>query len=345
MATPKINLKFRSLADFHRSFPTEKSCIRFLERKLWPHGVISPYDPMSKVYKRGDGLYRCKNTGKNFNVRIGTIFEGSKVPLTKWFLAIYLITSRKKGISSIQLAKDIQITQKTAWYMLHKIRCGFKYVGEKLDGEVELDETFVGGKNKNRHSKGKIRNARGRSHIDKEPVMGMLQRDPNGGGLKVICYQVKNTSWKQLTRHIITNVKRNVTLYMDDWKGYNPVRKIYNHCVVDHGHGIYAIDGAYTNTIEAFWSNYCKRAIDGTYNSISKHHLQRYFDEFSFRYNTRKVNDTERFVMFFGNINYPMTHKQIELGNGRKRKYTLKRIAAIQRAKKAAAQAKASAQT
>ena len=345
MATPKITLKFRSLADFHRSFPTEKSCIRFLERKLWPNGVVSPFDLTSKVYKRGDGLYRCKNTGKNFNVRIGTIFEDSKMPLTKWFLAIYLITSRKKGISSIQLSKDIGTTQKTAWYMLHKIRCGFKCVGEKLDGEVELDETFVGGKNKNRHSKGKIRNARGRSHLDKEPVMGMLQRDPNGGGAKVICFQVDNTSWKPLTRNIITHVKRDVTLYMDDWQGYKVVKRVYKHSVVDHGHGIYAIDGAYTNTIEAFWSNYCKRTINGTYNYISKHHLQRYFDEFSFRYNTRKVNDNVRFEMFFENINYPITHKEIIKGNGKKRKYTLKRIAAIQRAKKAAAQAKASAQT
>lgn len=296
----------------------------------------SPYDPTSKVYKRGDGMYRCYNTGKNFNVRVGTIFENSKVPLTKWFLAIYLITSRKKGISSIQLAKDVDVTQKTAWYLLHKIRGAFVYNGEKFDGEVELDETFVGGKNKNRHGDGKIKNARGRSHLDKEPVMGLLQRDPNGdGGMRVICFQVENTSWKPLTRNIITHVKRDVTLYMDDWKGYRVVRKVYKHSVVDHGHGIYAVGGAYTNTIEAFWSNYCKRAIDGTYNYISKHQMQRYFDEFAFRYNTRKVLDNERFDLFFDNIKHPMTYNQIKRGNGKKRKRTLKQIAASQRATKA----------
>ena len=107
--------------------------------------------------------------------------------------------------------------------------------------------------------------------------MGLLQRDPNGGGQKVICFQVKNTSWKPLTRHIITNVKRDVTLYMDEWSGYNVVQRIYKHSVVNHGHGIYVENGgAYTNTIEAFWSNYCKRAINGTYNSIVEKRKGRY---------------------------------------------------------------------
>lgn len=333
----RTSFKFKSLFDLQQTFNTEKKCIRFLEKKLWANGVVSPFDPSSKVYRRSDGTYRCKNTGKNFNVRTGTIFENSKAPLRKWFMAIYMLTSHKKGITSVQVAKDIDVTQKTAWYMMHKIRNAFVYNGGKLSGEIELDETFVGGKNKNRHGKGKIRNARGRSHLDKEPVFGMLQRDPNGGGLKVICFQVDNTSWKPLTRHIITNVRRDVTLYMDDWQGYSVVKKVYKHHVVDHGHGIYAVGGAYTNTIEAFWSNYCKRAISGTYNYISRHHLQRYFDEFSFHYNTRKVKDNERFEMFFGNIGHPMTNEQIKQGNGRKRKVTLKQIAARQRAQRAAA--------
>lgn len=323
-----------------KAFPTESSCIRFLEKKLWSNGIISPFDPTSKVYKRGDGMYRCKNTGKNFNVRNGTIFENSKVPLSKWFLAIYLLTSRTKGVSSVQLAKDLGVTQDTAWHMAHKVRLCFGYNGKKFDGEIELDETFVGGKNKNRHSKGKIRNARGRSHVDKVPVMGMLQRNPDGGGEKVICFQVDNTGWKQLTRHIITHVKRDVTLYMDDWSGYRVVKRVYKHSVVDHGHGIYAINGAYTNTIEAFWSNYCKRSINGTYNYISMQHTQKYFDEFAFRYNNRKVSNGEGFMTFFNNIKHPITHKELERGNGKRRKYTLSQIAAIQRAKKAAAAVK-----
>ena len=124
--------EFKSLFDLLQAFPTEKSCIEHLEKKIWKDGVpVSPYDPTSKVYKRGDGMYRCKNTGKNFNIRIGTMFEGSKAPLRKWFVAIYLITSHKKGISSLQLAKDISVTQKTAWFMSQRIRENFKIVMER----------------------------------------------------------------------------------------------------------------------------------------------------------------------------------------------------------------------
>ena len=139
--------EFTSLFDLLQAFPTEESCIAYLEHQLWPDGEpVSPYDPTSKVYRRGDGMYRCKNTGKNFNIRIGTIFEGSKVSLQKWFVAIYEITTSSKGISSIKLADDIQVTQKTAWYMSQRIREAFNIaLEEKLDGEVELDETFVGG--------------------------------------------------------------------------------------------------------------------------------------------------------------------------------------------------------
>lgn len=140
---------FKSLFDLLQAFPTEESCIEYLEKKLWNGTSVSPYDPTSKVYRRGDSMYRCKNTGKNFNIRIGTMFEGSKAPLRKWFIAIYLITTNNKGISSVQLAETIGVTQKTAWFMSHRIRENFKIVmDEKLDGEVELDETFVGGKNK-----------------------------------------------------------------------------------------------------------------------------------------------------------------------------------------------------
>lgn len=180
--------EFNSMFDFYSTFPTEESSIAYLEYKRWPNGVVSPYDETSKVYCRSDGKYRCKNTGKNFNVRIGTIFEGTKLPLRKWFLAIYLLCNHKKAISSLQLSKDITVTQKTAWFLLQKIRRTFHFVQrEKLDGEVELDETFVGGKNKNRHWNKKVKHCQGRSFKDKVPVMGMLQRGGN-----VICRVVRD---------------------------------------------------------------------------------------------------------------------------------------------------------
>ena len=135
----------------------------------------------------------------------------------------------------------------------------------------------------------------------------MLER-----GGRVICKVVRNTSYKQLTAPILRNVERNAMLYMDEWVGYKTVQKVYRHAVVDHGHGIYVADGgAYTNTIEAFWSNYCKRAIIGTYNYLSKKHLQRYFDEFSFRYNTRKVKENERFGDYFLQLGGHITYNQL----------------------------------
>lgn len=299
---------FNSVFDLMEVFNSEKKCIRYLESKLWENGIpVSPYDITSRVYKRGDGLYRCKNTGKNFNIRKETIFEGTKIPLQKWFYAIYMITCHTKGISSLQLSKDIHVTQKTAWFLTHRIREVFKQNNtEKLDGEVELDETFVGGKNKNRHWNKKAKKCQGRAFVDKVPVMGMLQR-----GGKVICKVIKNTSYKQLTAPILRNVKRSATLYSDEWQGYKVVNKVYEHHIVDHGHGIYVDGGAYTNTIEAFWGNYCKRAINGIYNFVSRKHMQRYFDEFSFRYNTRNVSINERFCEAILNCKSRLTYNKL----------------------------------
>lgn len=135
--------RFNSLYDLLEAFPTEESCIKYLEQQRWANGIpVSPYDLTSKVYNRGDGMYRCKNTGKNFNARIGIMFESSKLALRNWFVAIYEITSRKKGISSIELSERISVTYKTTWFINQRIRECFGIVmEEKLDGEVELDET------------------------------------------------------------------------------------------------------------------------------------------------------------------------------------------------------------
>lgn len=299
--------EFKSLFDLLQAFPTEESCIAYLEKQLWGDGEpVSPYDPTSKVYRRGDGMYRCKNTGKNFNVRIGTIFEGSKVELRKWFVAIYEITTSNKGISSIKLADDIGVTQKTAWYMSQRIREAFNIaLEEKLDGEVELDETFVGGKNKNRHKNKRVKNSQGRSFKDKVPVMGMLQR-----GGKVICEVVRNTSYKSLTVPILRNVKRTATLYSDEWQGYKTISKLYNHYIVDHGHGQYVNGNAYTNNIEGFWS-IMKRGLTGIYNHTSKKHLQRYVNEFCFRYNYRGMDGKDRFNCLLCNSKHRITYNEL----------------------------------
>jgi transposase-like protein len=144
-----IDKDFNSIIDLLKNFSTEQICIDHLTELRWNGNVISPFDPSSKVYVCKGNKYRCKNTGKYFNVRTNTLFDNTKIPLQKWFLAIWIATSHKKSISSIQLSKDIDVTQKTAWFMLQRIRkCfGFNNDGE-LDNQVEIDETFIGGKNK-----------------------------------------------------------------------------------------------------------------------------------------------------------------------------------------------------
>lgn len=339
-----VILNFDDFSNFHKAFPSEKHCIKFLEKKRWPKGVVSPYDPKSKVYKRGDGKYRCGTTGKNFNVRVGTIFHSTKLPLWKWFFAIYMITSRKKGLSAKQLTRDISVTEKTAWMMLHKIRSAFIYNGGLLTGEIEIDETFVGGKNQFRHMDKKMGTSRGRSHEDKVAVMGMLQR-----GGKVVCKVTGNTQSSSLTQPILDNIDRDAMLYLDEWQGYNPIKKIYKHKIVDHGKNQYVNGDATTNHIEGFWGTNCKRAISGCYHTISGAHMHRYFDEFSFRYNSRKVTDKERFEEFFNNIEHQATYDDIknefkERNRGKLGPIAAKQQAAQKERKAKAAQAKAQKQ-
>ena len=173
-----IDIKsFNSLIELTDAFPTEEVCLKYLESLIWEDGVVSPFDPESKVYVCSNNRYICKNTGKSFNVKTGTIFENTKLPLRKWFMAIWLVLSHKKGISSLQLSRDIKVTQKTAWFMLQRIRECLMCKNEgRLENEVEADETFVGGKNKNRHKDKKVKKCQGRSFKDKTPVLGMVER-------------------------------------------------------------------------------------------------------------------------------------------------------------------------
>jgi transposase-like protein len=283
--------------------------MKYLEKVRWAKGVVSPYDPKAKVYHYGDGRYMCSTTGKYFNIKTNTIFHGTKIPLQKWFMGIYLVTNHKKGISSCQLARDISITQKSAWFMLQKIRENFCCENEwKLNGEVEADETFVGGKNKNRHSDKKVKNSQGRSFKDKTPVLGMLER-----GGKVIAKVIKDTSVKRITPHILNTVKRTSTLFTDEWCGYNLVSKLYKHYFVDHSKKQYVNENAHTNTIEGFWT-WVKRSVMGIYHYVSRKHLQKYVNEFAFHYNTRHLDEVTRFSLLLANTNSRITYKELTCG-------------------------------
>lgn len=299
-------IKLTSLFNLSEAFPTEESCLEYLEKYFWNNVPVSPFDASSKVYNYGNYKYRCKNTGKNFTVRTHSLFHGSKLSLRKWFMAIWLIANHKKGISSTQLATEIGVRQATAWHILHRIRsCFFCENNHQLDGKVELDETYVGGKNHNRHRNKKVKNSQGRSCKDKTPVLGMLQRDG-----KVVCRVVKNVSKKSLTAPILLHVKRTATLYTDEYNGYNVVGKIYERKIVCHGKGQYVDGDAYTNTIEGFWSQ-VKRGIIGIYHKTSRKHLHRYINEFVFRYNTKDLSSVERFNLLLCNINYRTTYQDL----------------------------------
>lgn len=285
-----ISKNFNSILDIINAFPDEQSCIEHLEAIRWNGNVVSPFDPESKVYKCKDNRYKCKNSNKYFNVKTDTIFHNTQIDLQKWFIAIWLITSHKKGISSLQLSRDLNITQTTAWFMLHRVRNCFGIEKEVvLDNEVEIDETYIGGKNKNRHQHKKIPNSQGRSSKDKTPVVGMVERD---GMLKA--NKVKNVNTNTLMSQAVNNINQSASIYTDEWKGYSKLKFIFDHSVVKHNKNEYVKGRIHTNTIEGFWS-LLKRGIYGIYHFTSEKHLQMYVDEFVFRYNTRGQSEQSRF--------------------------------------------------
>ena len=301
-----INAEFNTILDLLKTFPDEQSCINHLESLRWVNAdVVSPFNPLSKVYKCANNRYRCKETGKYFNVKTSTLFDNSKIELQKWFLAIWLVTSHKKGISSIQLSKDIGVTQKTAWFMLQRIRNCFGFDNDNnLSNEVEVDETYVGGKNKNKHNTKKVEGTQGRSVKDKAPVFGMVER---GGKLNAKC--VDDVTIRTLTKEIVRYVN-DATVYSDEWLGYNALKRIYDHQFIKHGAGQYVNGRVHTNTIEGFWS-LLKRGIVGIYHFTSVKHLQKYVDEFVFRYNTRDTSEVSRFNLLLSNTENRLTYERL----------------------------------
>lgn len=299
--------QFTSIIQLVNTFNTEQKCIDYLQQLRWVDGVVSPFDSTSKVYSCAGNKFKCKNTGKYFNVRTGTMFDDTKMPLQKWFMGIYIVASHKKGISSHQLARDLGITQKSAWFMLHRIRytLGLDNDNEKLENTIEIDETFVGGKTSNMsNSKRKTMKGGGSSHMT--PVFGMLQRNGNVKAIKV-CDTKKET----LKPIILANIKRDSLIITDEYHAYKHLKNEFRqHETVSHTSREYTRGIFHTNSLEGFWSLF-KRGILGIYHFVSPKHLDQYVTEFTYRYNTRKLTDSHRFALVLTNSNNKVKYNQL----------------------------------
>jgi transposase-like protein len=293
-----------NLISFYQTFATEQACQDFLAEQRWGSGKNMTCPKCGvigiKAYKLASGRLKCSVCRQPFTVRAGSVFEDSKVPLQKWFLAIYLCSSLKKGMSSIQLSKYLGVTQKTAWFMLQRIRYVFDTGSfELLQDQVEVDEAYIGGKEANKHASKRTKGTQGfGSKKLKTPVVGMVQRKG-----KIHAIVTSDTGSKTLMTLIRKHVSIDATVYTDEHMPYRTLPKIgYKHESVNHGVKEFVNGMASTNTAESYWSH-LKRGINGIYHHVSPKHLQLYCDEYSYRWNTRNMTDGERFENWFSAIN------------------------------------------
>ena len=287
---------FDSLFSLFEAFPTEQHAIDHLRAIRWGENDERAYCPhcgSTRIMHFKDGKnHKCHDCRKRFSIKVGTIFADSKIQLRKWFAAIWMITSHKKGIASTQLAKDIKVTQKTAWFMLHRLRhaAETKSFNGPMDGDVEVDETYIGGKSKNMHAKDRA----ARKQWQKATVVGAVQR---GGDVRAVHVPAAKKE------HVVSVVEENVAT---DARFITDASRLYtelsserggayvNHKVVNHYKGEYVVEGdVHTNSIEGLWA-IVKRQITGTHHWVSKKHLQAYLNEMTWRHNRRDQDEGER---------------------------------------------------
>ncbi len=280
----------QTLVDAVRYFAAPDVCLQFVVELRWPDGVTCPTCGSKEVrFLASRRIWECraKHPKKQFSAKTGTIFEDSPLPLDKWLAAIWMIANAKNGVSSYEIHRAIGVQQRTAWFMLQRIRLAM-HAGtfEKLSGEVEVDETYIGGKARNMHP-GK-RKAKGRGTVGKTAVMGLLERHG-----EVRTEVVPNIKEKTLCPEVRKHVAEGSTVFTDELKSYDALEDEYTHEVINHAEA-YVRGNVHTNGMENFWS-LLKRAIKGTYVSVEPFHLFRYLDEEAFRYNTRKDSDAGKF--------------------------------------------------
>ncbi len=298
-----------TLIEAVRFFSDIDRCNEYMEQIRWPDGkIICPKCESERIGRiTTRKMLRCKDCRKQFSHKVGTIFEDSPLGLDKWFVAVWCITNDKNGISSYELHRALGVTQKSAWFMLQRIRHAIQEgsFDKKLSGTVESDETFVGGRAKNMHKDVRERKIKGRGSVGKAIVHGILER-----GGKVIANVAKNQKRGTLQSKIRANVEPGSTVYSDALASYVGLEDVFAHDVIDHAKE-YVRGDVHTNGMENFWS-LLKRCLNGTYISVMPWHLFRYVDEQVFRFNERKGTDADRFDEAMSRVSGKrLTHKML----------------------------------
>lgn len=297
---------FNTLADMMDAIPDEDAAIAHFTAIRWKNGAFCPHCDGRKVYTFADKkTHKCAACGKRFSIKVGTIFEDTKVGLRKWLMAIWLLTSHKKGVASTTLARDIGVTQKTAWFMLHRLRhaATTKSFNRPLEGTVEADETFVGGKEGNKHADKRQPGRQGGA--GKAIVFGVMER---GGELRTKV--IPNRSGETLTQAVDEQVAPGAEVHTDEWKGYRNLHTRFTHKNVNHKKGEYAKDGVTTNSVEGVWS-LLKRQILGIHHFVTAKHLSRYVAEVTWRYNRRTSGEGARLDNLIADATGRLTYKAL----------------------------------
>jgi transposase-like protein len=291
-------------------FSEFENCRQFMMELRWPDGVVKcpRCDSEHVFYIPKERVWKCygKHSHAKFSLKTGTIFEDSPIALEKWLPAVWLIVTCKNGISSYEVHRGLKITQKSAWFMLHRIRLAMQSgTFNKLSGEIEVDETFIGQKARNMHKHKRAEKITGRGPKDKAIVFGMMERD---GEVRVM--HVEKRTKKELQSAIRDHVEAGAAIFSDELLSYDGLSGDYRHSVINHAVE-YVHGNVHTNGMENFWS-LLKRGLHGTYISVEPFHLFRYLDEQAFRFNNRKATDAERFALAMKQIiGKRLTYKEL----------------------------------
>jgi transposase-like protein len=295
----------KTLIGVIRHFADPDVALDFMVSLRWPDGVVKCPTCGSEAvtFLPSRRLWQCKaqHPKRQFSVKVGTIFEDSPIGLDKWFAVIWMLANDKNGISSYEVARSVGVTQKSAWFMLDRIRLAMQTgTFERLSGHVEVDETFIGGKARFMHKAKKAVKITATGGAGKAAVVGLLERHGPDGHSRIRTKVVQNTRRHVLAPAVRENVEPGAAIYTDALKSYRGLASDYSHQVIDHAEAY--VDGlVHTNGLENFWS-LLKRSINGTYVSIEPFHLFRYLDEQAFRFNNRRMSDAQRFAAVAGSV-------------------------------------------